>query len=104
MNGELGLILSDGREIGGFINWSLSVEIRQTASAPMKEYQVESVTAEASSFWLKERMNGTPCDVLFMKDVGGELRAVSRNKMKISLPEEYPLNSIVYHDIGMENG
>lgn len=99
MNGEIGTILLNDKDIGGFLNWNLSIQLREISTKPMKEYQVDELKADAKPYWLKEQVTGT-VDILFRKIIQGELVTVSKNRMKISI-QDVPLNKLIYQVLEM---
>jgi len=86
-HGEIGTLVKDGEQVGGFLNWHLEVFIEETSSGPHRKYTTISVKANADKFWLNREISTDKYMVIFYQLVGKELYALFQNELKVKIPQ-----------------
>jgi hypothetical protein len=85
--GDIGQIIKDGRQVGGFLGWDLEVQIEETTSAPSRQYTTQKVKASSDRYWLNEKIESGKYTCIFYRKVGKELLALFQNELKVKIPE-----------------
>lgn len=101
MNGELGVLSIDGKQVGGFLDWEMDINLREVSASSSKQYKLVGWKARAFQFWMLEIPNTNVMDALFYFYRKGQLIQASSNKVRIKLPPTYPLNIIINTQIEM---
>ncbi|MBA7602016.1 hypothetical protein ES703_09101 [subsurface metagenome] len=101
MNGELGVLSIDGRQIGGFLDWELDIGLREVSASSARQYALTEWNARAHRFWMLEIPDTNAMEALFYFYKNGKLLPASSNKVKVKLPSDYPLNTIINSTLEM---
>ena len=96
-SGEIGTILQDGKQIGGFKPWTIILILNELDRTQGKEYKKALTTSKSQQFWLFEEPTGELTAQYFTL-VKGTLVMVSQSKVKIIFPE-YELNKMINHPL-----
>jgi len=91
MIGEIGKLVLDGKQVGGFRNWTTFVQI----VPPIKSWVI------ASAFWMEERVSADKVMASFYCEDSGKLKLVCEREATLHLPEEYPLDELVLIPVKM---
>jgi hypothetical protein len=86
-HGEIGQIIKDGKQVGGFLDWVLEVSIIETTSDKRRSYTTQSVKATAKRYWLNEPVSQGRYDCIFYQRVGNELIALFQNELKVKITD-----------------
>lgn len=91
--GQIGTIFDGNKQIGGFTGWCIEVRIEGKA----KTY------ISASGFWMLEK---PPDKVMakFYQILDNDLVLANERLVSLSLPDEYPLDTLVRTSIEMIDG
>lgn len=102
MNGELGVLSIENKQVGGFLDWQMDIDIREVSASLHQEYVVQKWKANARKFWMLEIPSSNIMDAVFYILFHDELLAVSKNRVKVKLPESYKLDEIIEAPLVME--
>ena len=91
MIGEIGKWVIDGKQVGGFRNWTAFVQI----VPPIKSWVI------VSGFWMLEKINTDRVIVSFYYQEDDSLSLVCEREAIIHLPEDYPLDKLVLTPVEM---
>jgi len=58
MQGEIGTFYQDSKQLGGFLNWSIDLQLNRAETPDSRVYKVHSIKSTSERFWLLE----TPTD------------------------------------------
>ena len=104
MEGQLGVLYQDGKQIGGFLNWRIQHSLVPISSSDRwGKYKPSTWKATGASPWLIEKPVNDIFDVVFYKFMAGKLVENYRDKIRALLPNSYPLNEhlkftlLLYH-------
>ncbi|MDD5510915.1 MAG: hypothetical protein PHI12_08895 [Dehalococcoidales bacterium] len=92
-NGEVGVLLQDGRQIGGFMGWSIILLLNSKEKQDGREYKKSSVRAKAQKFWLFEKPTGE-ITAKYYGLVEDTLAIISQSKIEADFGE-YELNKMI---------
>lgn len=71
MNGKLGAIYVDGRQIGGFLDWHVEIHLVDGVKNDSKTHRLQSWKVIAWAHWLTSRLDaGTKVDLKLCSDAG----------------------------------
>lgn len=90
MTGEIGKWVIDGKQVGGFRNWTVFVHIEP----PIRSRVI------ASGFWMLKQINTDKVTASFYYEDNG-LKLVCEREAIIHLPEDYPLDKLILTPIEM---
>ncbi len=102
MNGELGVLSIQDKQVGGFLDWQMDIDIREVSASSHRQYVVQKWKAKARKFWILEIPETDVMEAVFYTLFHGELLAVSKNKVRIKLPKNYKLDEIMEAPLVME--
>lgn len=100
--GEIGQILKDGKQVGGFRNWNLEVYLEEVTSDLNRKYTTQKVRATSKRFWLDEPIVTGKYMVLFYQQVGKELVSLFQNELNIKIPANTVIGEYVDSLLDME--
>jgi len=101
MDGELGALFQEGRQVGGFFDWHIDIPLHEMTSGQHREFVIGKCRAMASRFWMLERPNGKAMEVRFYFHRNGALLLASINEVIVELPGEYELNKVIERRVSM---
>lgn len=87
--GEIGKFVLDGKQVGGFRNWTTFVQ----TESPIKSWVI------ASGWWMLERVNTNHFEAVFYTIDEDEPFEIYRKEAIIKLPEDYSLDKLVIQPI-----
>ena len=91
MTGEIGKLTLDGKQVGGFRNWTAFVQIKP----PIKSWVI------ASGFWMLEKVNTNKLHADFYAEDNGELQLIKEGEVIVNLPLDYALDTLIVEPIEM---
>ena len=91
MTGEIGKWVIDGKQVGGFRNWTAFVQIKP----PIKSW------VWASGFWMLNKINTDRVIASFYYEDDDSLKLVCEREAILHLPESYPLDELVIEPVEM---
>ena len=91
MIGEIGKFVLDGKQVGGFRNWTVFVQ----TVPPIKSWVV------ASGFWLLEQLPTDRVIACFYAEGQKELFLIRSEEAIIKLPDKYDLDILIIEPIEM---
>jgi len=100
MNGDLGVFSIKNKQVGGFLDWEMDVPLREVSAGSTRQF-TSGWQATAYRFWMLEVPDTNIMDALFYFYRKGELIPASLNKVKVNLPPDYPLNTIINSELEM---
>ena len=89
--GEIGKWVIDGKQVGGFRNWTVFVQIKP----PIKSRVI------ASGFWMLNKINTDRVIASFYYEDNDKLNLVCEREAIVHLPEDYPLDKLVLIPVEM---
>jgi hypothetical protein len=93
-NGEIGTITLGDRQVGGFLDWEINVEIANREPV---------TTARLAAWWLFELPPpGTPLRMDFYRRQGDDLKLINRQTATPVFPAGMPLDTLIKE--GLEVG
>ena len=107
MNGEIGVLYQDGRQIGGFYDWEITINLEQSSWGELGqgdwlEWQVSPQYITAVSYWLVHK----PKDMTFRADfyqyIRNQLVLVDSSIVQIQLPEVNVIGKRLWAPIRMK--
>ena len=87
MNGELGVIYQDGKQVGGIYDWEVDIIPIPTIQDGWREYKIKKEIT-AKSYWLTNAPANNQFDIQLLKVVRGQLVVMDGGKVKIDLPNK----------------
>lgn len=91
MIGEIGKWMINGKQVGGFRNWTAIVEL----TPPIHSKVI------ASGFWMLNKINTDKVIASFYYEEGDGLKLVCEREAIIHLPEDYPLDKLIIKPVEM---
>lgn len=91
MTGEIGKWVIDGKQVGGFRNWTAFVQI----VVPIKSWVI------AAGFWMLEEINTDKVLASFYYEENDKLNLLCEREATIHLPKSYPLDKLVVIPVEM---
>ena len=86
MNGQIGILYQDGKQVGGVFDWEISAGMDRVAKEGWVERKVaKQITAQ--SYWLVKKPNGDTFDVKFYEHIKGRLVLIDTGTVRLKLPE-----------------
>ena len=52
MQGQIGTLYQDGKQLGGFLDWSIDLQLNRTETPDSRVYKLHSIKSTAERFWL----------------------------------------------------
>jgi len=52
MQGQIGTFYQDGKQLGGFLNWTIDLQLNRAETPNSRVYKVHSIKSTAEKFWL----------------------------------------------------
>ena len=52
MQGQIGTLYQDGKQLGGFLDWSIDLSLNRTQVPDSRVYKVQVIKSTAERFWL----------------------------------------------------
>ena len=101
MNGELGTLFQQGRQVGGFFDWHIDVAVLESTSRQHREFVIGNCKATAQRFWMLEWPNGNAMEARFYFYRNGALLLCNVNDVILVLPEGYELNKVIERRVVM---
>ena len=91
MTGEIGKLTLDGKQVGGFRNWTTFVQIKP----PIKSWVI------ASGWWMLEKTDTNKLIASFYAEGAGKLQLIREGEVIIDLPPDYALDTLIVEPIKM---
>lgn len=92
MTGEIGKLILDGKQVGGFRNWTAIVEL----TSPVHSKVI------ASGYWMLEKVNTDRLIAKFYAEGAGKLQLIREEEVSINLPPDYALDTLIPEPMKME--
>lgn len=103
--GEIGTLHLDGRQVGGFLDWEITVATRVKKKGDLKAAELTEWKAIAKRFWLLEELtDGQLLEAVFYCFDGRDLKQVSRNKIDTNLSWIRNINETISAPLVMLHG
>lgn len=87
MNGELGVIYQNGKQVGGFYDWEIELAPNSTIRDGWREFKLNKEISAISYFLLKTPISNT-FDAEFYKVKNKQLILIGRGKIVIDLSDK----------------
>ena len=100
MNGEIGTLNQEGRQIGGFFDWSIDIVLDETIRHGVRELGVRKIVS-ASRYWLLEIPNSDIYEARFYKMISGQLVLMDEGQIGLGLPDKETLDRVLSAPLGM---
>ncbi len=85
MQGEIGSLAQDGKQIGGFLNWAIDPILTSSVRAEGKVYKMVAVKATAQKFWLLSAPSGGEITALYYQLVRDKLVLITQAQVSVEL-------------------
>ncbi len=85
MNGELGVLYQEEKQVGGLYGWEIDFAYDSTVSNGWREFKITKGIS-AASYWLNFVPDGNCFDIKLYKAIRGQLVLVDSGKVMINLP------------------
>ena len=103
-SGDIGTLWVEGRQVGGFLNWTIQVTVVPGSKGKLRTNKVTQWKATARRFWLLEEFGTDRMQAIFYCNDGMDLKQVSQNQVRVQLPVDYPLNQAISGELVMWHG
>lgn len=90
MTGEIGVLLQDRRQIIGFRNWEIALNLDKNVNAGWNKNKIQNCTLKAQSFWLCEQPISNAFIARIYQMIGGKLILVNEHSVRAEIGD-YPL-------------
>lgn len=94
LEGQIGVLYQNGRQVGGVYDWSIRVVLDYTVSKGIRQYKPVK-HLDARSYWLLEDLQDNTFDATFYQVVSNELVVMDAGKVIIGFPD-YTLDKRLY--------
>ena len=102
--GELGTLNIDGRQVGGFSSWVMETTVQPAKKGTVRSGRLVQWKTTALKYWMLQRVETDTMDAIFYCFNGVSFRQVSANRVRIKLPQEYPLDQPIRGLLEMVHG
>ena len=91
MTGEIGKWVVDGKQVGGFRNWTVFVHYKP----PIKSWVI------ASGWWMLEKVNTNKLIASFYVEDAGKFQLIREGGVIVNLPPDYALDTLILEPMKM---
>ena len=95
MDGKIGVLNQNGKQVGGIYDWSVSLAWDSTTSKGWQKVKVVK-NIIAQSYWLTEIPKDSTYDIELYKEVDNQLVLMDVGIVGINLPDTETLNQRLY--------
>jgi hypothetical protein len=92
-NGEIGTLNQDGKQIGGFYDWTLETRLEATKCEKWASYKLVGQIYTTPRFWLLEKPTSDSYEVNLYQLIRDTFALINTSHCKIEIPN-VPLNKI----------
>lgn len=85
MNGEIGSLVQDRKQIGGFLNWIIDPILTSSVRAENRVYKMVAVKATAQKFWLLSSPSQSEITALYYRLTRGKLVLITQAQVNVEL-------------------
>ena len=85
LNGEIGTLYQDGKQIGGFLDWSIDLKLNSVNQAEGRVYKHCMTKSTASKFWLLSTPTEAEITAHYYLLVGDTLALVNSHTVEVNL-------------------
>ena len=97
-NGEIGSLVQDDKQIGGFIDWTIDLQLRGRETSDGKVYTKPVAKSTALKFWLLSSPSQSEIKALYYQLVKDTLALINESTVQVDFGE-YELNKIINRQI-----
>ncbi len=101
-HGEIGTINKDGKQVGGFRDWTLDVIVEEITTGIHRDYISQKVKAHAKRFWLLEPIGTDKYMCIFYQHLGDDIIPLFQNELKVNIPNGIEIDKYVDTQLEME--
>jgi len=95
MNGQIGVLRQNGKQVGGIYDWMISLVYDSTVNDGWEKFKViKHITAQ--SYWLVVIPSDNIFDIELYKKIEGQLVLVDAGEVGINLPDTETLDRKLY--------
>lgn len=88
MEGSLGVLYQGNRQVGGFFDWQIDIQIEQKPQkGNHKVWIMVAKKVTAISYWLTEEPKGSTFEAKFYQYMGNRLVLADKGIVEIDLPD-----------------
>lgn len=85
LNGEIGSLIQDDKQIGGFLNWTIELNLTSTERPQGREYKKVITKGTAERYWLLCSPSQSEITALYYQLIKDRLVLVNQAQVKINL-------------------
>lgn len=93
MNGQIGTLYQDGKQVGGFLEWSLDIRLFRTEKPDSTVYTVHAIKCTADKFWVLSAPSDSEIVAYFYQLIKGRLVLMAQRTVEVNLAG--PLNKTI---------
>ena len=106
MNGDIGVLYQEGKQIGGFFDWEMNISLEsstwQEGGGDWVNWEVTPPKITAISYWLVQKPKGTAFRADFYQYIRNQLVLADSSMVEIDLPEKNILGRRFWAPIRMK--
>jgi hypothetical protein len=87
MHGEIGALYQDGKQLGGFYDWTLDLSMTRLETADSRVYKVHAIKSMASRYYLFREPSDGAITANYYQLIRGKLVLMATHAVKINTPE-----------------
>ena len=87
MQGQIGALYQDGKQLGGFYDWTLDLSFTRMETANSRVYKVLPIKSIASKYWLFSGPSDSEITANYYQLIKGKLVLVATHTVKINTSE-----------------
>lgn len=103
LEGELGTLNRDGRQVGGFLNWQMSAMLDGMPRSGCRTFERKTFKVTVGKYWILEELEGDEFHADFYQLIKDRLIIVTRHDVTVKIPDS-PLNMIIPGHLVMWHG
>lgn len=92
-SGEIGTLNQDGKQIGGFLDWTLRTTLNATKGENWASYKLVGRSVDSPRFWLLEKPINDCYEVNLYQLIKDTFVLINTSQCRIEIPD-VPLNRI----------
>ena len=85
LNGEIGSLIQDGKQIAGFLDWTIELKLTSVERAEGRQYKKIATKATANRFWVLSAPSGEEIMALYYQLIRDKLVLVNQAKVTVEL-------------------
>ena len=87
VNGEIGILKQNGKQVAGFTGWSIDLKLKPIPSEGWQKNKVAKCKAKARKFWLCSKPKSNQYHAEFYQSLEGQLVLANEHDVDCDLPD-----------------